>query len=50
MGGEAFGPVKARSSSVRECQGSEVGVGGWVREHLYRNGKRGEWVGGLKRG
>jgi hypothetical protein len=26
MGGEALGPVKAQCSSIRECQGSEVGV------------------------
>jgi len=25
MGGEAFGPVKARCPSVGECQGDEVG-------------------------
>ena len=30
MGGEALGPVKARCTSVGECQGGEVGVGGWV--------------------
>jgi hypothetical protein len=28
VGGEALGPVKAQCSSVVECQGSEVGVGG----------------------
>jgi hypothetical protein len=27
MGGEAFGPVKARCPSVGECQDREVGVG-----------------------
>ena len=29
MGGEALGPVKALCPSVGECQGGEVGVGGW---------------------
>jgi hypothetical protein len=30
MGGEALCPVKALCSSVGECQGKEVGVGGLV--------------------
>jgi hypothetical protein len=30
IGGEALGPVKAWFPSVGECQGGEVGVGGWV--------------------
>jgi hypothetical protein len=30
MGGEALGPVKAQCLSVEECQGREVGVGGYV--------------------
>jgi hypothetical protein len=29
MAGEALGPVTARCPSIGECQGSEVGVGGW---------------------
>jgi hypothetical protein len=30
MRGEALGPLKARCPSVRDGQGREVGVGGWV--------------------
>jgi hypothetical protein len=30
MEGEVLGPVKARCLSVGECQGGEVGMGGWV--------------------
>jgi hypothetical protein len=37
MGGEAFGPVKARCSSVGEGQGGEAGVSGWVWEHPHRS-------------
>jgi hypothetical protein len=47
MGGEAFGPVKARCPSVGECQGREAGVGGWVGgwvgEHPHRS-RRGGWA------
>ena len=43
MGGEALGPVKALSSSVGECQGQEVGVGGLVSKG------RGEGVEGFWR-
>jgi hypothetical protein len=32
MGGEAFGPVKARWPSVRECPDSRTGAGEWVGE------------------
>ena len=30
MGGDDFGPVKARCPSVGECQDQELGVGGLV--------------------
>lgn len=30
MGGEAFGPVKARCPSTGKCQGGEVEGSGWV--------------------
>ena len=29
--------MKAQCPSVGECQGREVGVGGWVGEHLHRS-------------
>jgi hypothetical protein len=38
---EVLGPVKAQCCSVRECQGREVGAGGWVREHPH--GISGKW-------
>ena len=41
MGEEALGSVKALSPSVGECQGQEVGVGGWGKE---------EWIEGFRRG
>ena len=41
MGGEAFGPVKARCRSVVECQGGEAGVGRWVGEHPHRSSGKG---------
>ena len=41
MEGEALGPVKAQCTSVGECQGREVGVGGWVGEHPHRSRGRG---------
>jgi hypothetical protein len=47
MGGEALGPVKSRCPSVGEFQGGEVGVSGWVREHLIEMG--GGWGGCLQR-
>jgi hypothetical protein len=37
MGGEALGLVKTWCPSVRECQGGEVGVDGWVGEYTHRN-------------
>ena len=40
MGGEAFGPWKACFPSVEECQGAEVGVGGWDWEHLHGSKER----------
>jgi hypothetical protein len=44
---EALGPVMARCPSVRECEGGEVGVGGWVGEGRRRGyGIRGFWRGG----
>jgi hypothetical protein len=36
MGGEALGPVKALSPSIRECQGQEVGVGRLVSRESGR--------------
>jgi hypothetical protein len=52
MEGEALGSVEAPCPSVRECQGSEVRVGGWVREHPHRNreGGRHGGDGGVRRG
>ena len=41
MGGEALGPVKALCPSIGECQGREVGVGGWMEAHPHRNKRRG---------
>jgi hypothetical protein len=37
MGGKTLGPVKTRFPSVGECQGEEVGVGGWVGDHPHRS-------------
>ena len=42
MGGEALGPAKAQIASVKECQGREVGRGGWMGEHPQRRG--GVWM------
>jgi hypothetical protein len=36
VGGEALGHVKTPCPSLRECQGREAGMGGWVGEHPYR--------------
>ena len=44
MGGEALGPGKAQCPSVGECQGREVGVGGWV-EKPHRSRGRGDGMG-----
>jgi hypothetical protein len=30
MGEETLGPMKAPCSSIGECKGEEMGVGGWV--------------------
>jgi len=30
MEGEALGPAKAGTPSIGECQGREVGMGGWL--------------------
>ena len=49
MGGEGIVPLKAQCHSVGECQGSEVGVGGWVEEHPHRDRGRG-WYRGVERG
>jgi hypothetical protein len=49
MGREALGSVKAQCPSVGECQGGEVGVGGWVGEHPHRNRGRGDGTEGLRR-
>ena len=36
--------------SVRECQGGEMGVGGWVGEHPHRGRGSGDGIGVLQRG
>jgi hypothetical protein len=38
MGEETLGSVKARCPKVGECQGREVGVGGWVGGILIEAG------------
>ena len=38
MGEEALGPVKAQCLSVGECEGGEVGVGGWVNTLIEAGG------------
>jgi rubredoxin len=40
--------VKAQCPSVRECQGSEVGVGGWEYEQEKGDRIRGFWGGTRK--
>lgn len=45
MGGEAIGPVKARCSSVGECQGREAIVCMWVGEHPHRSRGSGNRIG-----
>jgi hypothetical protein len=50
-----FGPVKAGYPNAGECQGREVEVSWWVREHPHRSrGSRdrigGFWRGNLERG
>jgi hypothetical protein len=49
MGGEALGPGKASCPSVRKCQGSEAGVGGWVGDHTYRSRGRDDGIGVFQR-
>jgi hypothetical protein len=44
VGGQVFGPVKARCPSVRECQDRKSGVG-----RLVSRG-RGDGIGGFQRG
>jgi hypothetical protein len=36
---------KSALPSVGECQGGEVGVGGWVGEHSHRSKERGRGKG-----
>jgi hypothetical protein len=50
VGGEALGPVKAGCPSVGECQGGELGVGGWVEEHTHKSREREDGIGGFQRG
>ena len=38
MGGEGLVPVKAQCPRIGECQGSEVGVGGWVSTLIEAGG------------
>jgi hypothetical protein len=49
VGGEVLVPVKARCPSVGECQGGEAGVGGWVKEHVTKAGRKG-WDRGFVEG
>jgi hypothetical protein len=43
-GRRAFGPSKAQSPSIGECQSGEVGVGGCMKEHYHRSrGGGGGW-------
>jgi hypothetical protein len=46
MEGEVLGPVKDRFPRVGECQGDEVGVGGWEGEHPHRSRGKGMGWGG----
>jgi hypothetical protein len=41
MGGEALGPVETQCPNIGECQGGEVGVGGWVGELPHRSRGKG---------
>ena len=50
MGGEDLGPVKARCPSVGKWEGREVGVSGWVAEHLHRSRKRESGIRGFPEG
>jgi len=45
--GEALGPAKAQGPSVKECQGREVGRGGWMGEYPLRSRGPGDVIGGL---
>jgi hypothetical protein len=47
VGGAALGPEKFPCSSVGECQGRKVGVGGW---HLHRGIGRENDTGDFQRG
>ena len=38
--------MKACFPTIGECQGTEVGVGGWEREHLHGSKGRGMGVKG----
>jgi hypothetical protein len=40
MGGEVLGLSKILCSSIGECQGQEVGMGGWGAEGGEREGYR----------
>jgi hypothetical protein len=42
VGGEALDLVKTQFPSVVECQGGEVGVGGWEGEHPHRSRRMGD--------
>jgi hypothetical protein len=49
MGREAIGLVKDQFPRVGEFEGSEVGVGGGVREHPHRSRGRGDRIGDVQR-
>ena len=44
MGEVALGPVKARCSSVGECEGREAGVDVWVGAHPQRSRERADGI------
>jgi hypothetical protein len=49
MGEDALGPVEAQCPSIREFEGGEAGVGGWVLEHPHRSRGREDGIRGLQR-
>ena len=47
MGEEAVGPMKALCPSVGECEGREVGVGGWLTVCPHKSKLRGNGIAGF---